>query len=96
MVNGRELPGQFQLLQRLNEARRAVPSVAARGRAANSDHFPFSERGVPAFFLYTRGGIAAYHDVQDRAETLPLTVFPGVFSLIRGFLDALGAQPISK
>ncbi|MDF7812903.1 M28 family peptidase [Hymenobacter sp. YC55] len=96
VVNGRELPGQFQLLQRLNEARQAVPSLAARGRAANSDHFPFSERGVPAFFLYTRGGIAAYHDVQDRAETLPLTAFASVFVLISDFLNALGAHPISK
>ncbi|WP_375433820.1 M28 family metallopeptidase [uncultured Hymenobacter sp.] len=94
VVNGRELPSQFQLLQRLNETRHAVPSLAARGRAANSDHFPFSERGVPAFFLYTRGGIAAYHDVQDRAETLPLTAFVSVFGLIRSFLDVLGAQPI--
>lgn len=95
-VNGREYPTQFQLLQRLNEAQRAVPSLAARGRAANSDHFPFSERGVPAFFLYTRGGTTAYHDVQDRAETLPLTAFANVFGLIHSFLDALGAKPAAR
>ena len=92
VVNGRELPVPFQLLQRLNETSKAVPSLAARGRAANSDHFPFSERGVPTFFLYTRGGITAYHDVQDRAETLPLTAFANVFGLIRSFLDSLGAR----
>lgn len=96
IVNGRELPNQFQLLQRLNETRHAVPSLVARGKAANSDHFPFSEQGVPAFFLYTRGGITAYHDVQDRAETLPLTAFPNVFGLINTFLDKLGAQRTSK
>ncbi|SHL58378.1 M28 family metallopeptidase [Hymenobacter psychrotolerans] len=92
VVNGRELPAQFQLLQRLNNANQALPSLAARGRAANSDHFPFSERGVPAFFLYTRGGSTAYHDVHDRAETLPLTAFSSVFGLLRSFLDALGAS----
>ncbi|UOQ65886.1 M28 family metallopeptidase [Hymenobacter volaticus] len=96
VVNARELPSQFQLLQRLNEARHAVPSLLARGRAANSDHFPFSEQGVPAFFLYTRGGITAYHDVQDRAETLPLTAFASVFGLVSSFLDALGAHPTAK
>ena len=92
VVNGREFPTQFQLLRRLNEAHQALPSLTARGRAANSDHFPFSERGVPAFFLYTRGGITAYHDVHDRAETLPLTAFTGVFKLVQTFLDALGGS----
>ncbi|MBO0356950.1 M20/M25/M40 family metallo-hydrolase [Hymenobacter sp. BT186] len=96
VVNGREFPAQFQLLQHLNESQHALKSVAARGKAANSDHFPFSERGVPAFFLYTRGGIAAYHDVQDRPETLPLTAFANVFTLIRSFLDALQTQPETK
>jgi hypothetical protein len=47
---------------------------------------------VPAFFLYTRGGITAYHDVHDRAETLPLTAFTGVFKLVHTFLDALGGS----
>lgn len=92
VVNGREYPVQFQLLQRLNEAHHALPSLVARGRAANSDHFPFSERGVPAFFLYTRGGITAYHDVHDRAKTLPLTAFSGVFKLIQDFLNVLGGS----
>ncbi|WP_221899179.1 M28 family metallopeptidase [Hymenobacter sediminicola] len=92
VVNGREFPAQFQLLQRLNDKSHTLPSLAARGRAANSDHFPFSERGVPAFFLYTRGGITAYHDVQDRSETLPLTAFASTFGLLRDFLNTLGAS----
>jgi aminopeptidase YwaD len=96
VVNGREFPVQFQLLQRLNTSQQALKSLAARGKAANSDHFPFSERGVPAFFLYTRGGIAAYHDVLDRPETLPLTAFVSLFTLIHSFLDSLQAQPATK
>ncbi|SES82141.1 M28 family metallopeptidase [Hymenobacter actinosclerus] len=91
VVNGRVFEGQFARLQRLNAAGGYVPSLAARGRAANSDHFPFSERGVPALFFYTRGGIAAYHDVQDRPETLPLTAFRAVFGLLRDFLNGAGA-----
>ncbi|GAB2457371.1 aminopeptidase [Hymenobacter qilianensis] len=93
VVNGRLLPSAYQLLTSLNEKQHFVSDIAARGRAANSDHFPFSERGVPAFFLYTRGGIKAYHDVQDRAETLPLTAFTGVFGLVSAFLNSLGAAP---
>ncbi|WBA40725.1 M28 family metallopeptidase [Hymenobacter canadensis] len=94
VVNGRTLPAQFARLQALNTRRQALPSLAARGPAANSDHFPFSERGVPAFFLYTRGGPTAYHDVQDQATTLPLTAFANVFGLLWEFLDGLGAGTV--
>jgi uncharacterized membrane protein len=38
----------------------------------------FSEAGVPAFFIYTLGGITAYHDVKDVAKTLPLTKYDDV------------------
>ncbi|GAB3304135.1 hypothetical protein GCM10027348_32700 [Hymenobacter tenuis] len=92
VVNGRVFEPQFQQLSQLNAAGNYVPSVAARGRAANSDHYYFSERGVPAFFVYTRGGISAYHDVHDKAETLPLTAFSNVFQLLRDFLNQQGAR----
>ncbi|WP_165768137.1 M28 family metallopeptidase [Hymenobacter amundsenii] len=92
VVNGRVFEKQFAQLQQLNTVHHYVPSLAARGRAANSDHFYFSERGVPALFFYTRGGISAYHDVLDRPETLPLTAFSAVFNLLRDFLNQLGAS----
>lgn len=91
VVNGRVFERQFQQLQHLNAQHHYLPSLAARGKAANSDHYHFSERGVPAFFLYTRGGTTAYHDVQDRPKTLPLTAFPQVFQLLRDFLNQQGA-----
>ncbi|GGE98983.1 hypothetical protein GCM10011383_07250 [Hymenobacter cavernae] len=92
VVNGRLLEPTFQRLTQLNDTGHFVPQLAARGRAANSDHFPFSERGVPAFFFYTRGGITAYHDIYDRAETLPLTAFTGVFQLLTAFLASFGPE----
>lgn len=91
VVNGRVFERQFQQLQHLNTQHSYLSSLTARGKAANSDHYYFSERGVPAFFLYTRGGITAYHDVQDRPGTLPLTAFPQVFQLLRDFLNLQGA-----
>ncbi|UOQ72651.1 M28 family metallopeptidase [Hymenobacter cellulosilyticus] len=89
VVNGRLLEKPFRLLEQLNTQHRYVPSIAARGRAANSDHYPFSERNIPAFFLYTRGGRKAYHDVYDKSEGLPLTAFAGVFHLVTDFFTAL-------
>ncbi|AIZ65316.1 hypothetical protein PK28_16270 [Hymenobacter sp. DG25B] len=89
VVNGTLHPLEFQLLQQLNSGPAGVGSINARGKAANSDHFPFSEAGVPAFFLYTRGGIAAYHDVNDKAATLPLTRYAALFQLLSQFLTRL-------
>ncbi|SNR55054.1 M28 family metallopeptidase [Hymenobacter mucosus] len=86
VVNGKIFEPQFQLLTQLNSAGHYLPSLVARGRAANSDHYFFSEHGVPSFFLYTRGGPTAYHDVQDQADALPLTAFQQVFALLSEFL----------
>ncbi|GGG28217.1 M28 family metallopeptidase [Hymenobacter glacieicola] len=92
VVNGRVFERQYRELAELNATGQYLPALAARGRAANSDHYYFSERGVPAFFLYTRGGIKAYHDVADRARSLPLTGFTGMFSLLRDFLNQQSAH----
>ena len=96
VVNGRVLEAPYRRLVALNEARHYLPQLAPRGRAANSDHFPFSEAGVPAFYLYTRGGSPAYHDVNDRPEALSLAGFAGAFGLLRDFLNEQGAAPALK
>ncbi|HRE24694.1 MAG TPA: aminopeptidase, partial [Bacteroidia bacterium] len=54
-----------------------------------SDHYYFSEKGVPAFFIYTLGGVTWYHDVMDKSETLPLTKYNNVFQLLKSFIIAL-------
>ena len=92
IVNGRTYPAAYQRLLALNEAHRYLPRLTARGPAANSDHYPFSEAGVPAFFMYTRGGSPAYHDVHDQPAALSLAGFAGAFGLTRDFLNALGAK----
>lgn len=96
VVNGRVWAASYRRLVALNAAHRYLPALAPRGPAANSDHFPFAEAGVPAFFLYTRGGSAAYHDVHDRPAALSLAGFLGAFGLVRDFLNELGAAPITQ
>ena len=44
---------------------------------------------VPAIFIYTMGGIAAYHDVLDRPETLPLTDYKDVHLTLVDLLNGL-------
>ena len=96
VVNGRVFDSAYRRLTALNDAHQYLPALAARGRAANSDHFPFSEAGVPAFFLYTRGGSAAYHDVNDKPKALSLAGFSGAYGLVRDFLNELGAAPAQR
>ncbi|MGV3539286.1 MAG: M28 family metallopeptidase [Rufibacter sp.] len=90
LVNGSVFPQQFTLLQQLNQQHQWLKQIKSRGKAANSDHYFFSEKGVPAFFLYTLGGTTTeYHHPKDKPETLPLTKFREVFSLITAFVKAL-------
>jgi len=84
-VNATLFEKQFKELQRLNAQGSYLPQVKPRGKASISDHYFFTERGVPCFYIYTLGGIKAYHDVCDKEETLPLTEFEDIFYLLRDF-----------
>lgn len=89
VVNATEFKNQFHLLDSLNTALHALPSVHQRGKARNSDHYYFSEKGVPAFFIYTMGGAPWYHDIHDKCNTLTLSHFDRFFNLITSFAEAL-------
>ena len=75
VVNATAQQAVFDALVAVNTRTPRLAQVKARGPACNSDHCPFAAKGVPAIFIYTMGGITAYHDVLDRPETLPLTEF---------------------
>jgi aminopeptidase YwaD len=85
VVNASEFPDQFEMLSHLNETGRFPVNIKMRGKACNSDHCPFYTKGVPCFFIYTLGGIAAYHNLDDRPETLPLTAFESLSKLLIAF-----------
>lgn len=89
VVNATEFPTEFAALNEINDNGKYVVKINARGKAANSDHYWFTEKGVPAFFFYTLGGIKAYHDVYDKAETLPLNEYEDLFKLITRFNEKL-------
>ncbi len=89
VVNGAILTKEFELLNKINAEKSLVKEIKKRGKAQNSDHYWFTEAGVPAFFIYTLGGTTSYHDVQDVAEKLPLTDYADVFKLITAFAERL-------
>jgi hypothetical protein len=75
VVNAVEQKAVFDQLVAINAEGQRLAQVKPRGPACNSDHCSFTKRGIPGIFIYTMGGISAYHDVNDRPETLPLTEF---------------------
>ena len=89
VVNGKIYEREFQSLININNQFKYVTAVNSRGKAANSDHYWFTEKGVPAFFIYTLGGIKAYHDVFDKSDTLPLTEFDDLQKLLIKFNNKL-------
>ncbi|WP_097133540.1 M28 family metallopeptidase [Pedobacter xixiisoli] len=89
VVNATIHPQEFALLNKINAEHKYLTKINPRGKAANSDHHFFTEKGVPAFFLYTQGGSPAYHDVDDIAKKLPLTAFENLFKLFIKFNTVL-------
>ncbi len=85
VVNATEFPTEFEWMKKINEEQKLLVAVNARGKAANSDHYFFTEKGVPSFFFYTLGGIKAYHDIFDKPETLPLNEHEDLFKLLISF-----------
>jgi Zn-dependent M28 family amino/carboxypeptidase len=89
VVNATEFPKEFKIMQDINAEYKLLKAVNPRGKAANSDHYFFTEKGVPSFFFYTLGGITAYHDVFDVSATLPLNEHEDLFKLIIKFNEKL-------
>lgn len=87
VVNGKIFNEACEDMVEVNEKYALLDEVKARGSAANSDHFPFYEKGVPSFFIYTMGDYKHYHDVHDVPENIPLTNYEAVFKLITEFVE---------
>lgn len=85
VVNATLFPEQFETLKSINEKQQFLPKVASRGAAANSDHYFFTQKGVPAFFMYTMGPNKHYHDVYDTYEELSFNKFNGIYQLLIDF-----------
>lgn len=92
VVNGKVHEKKLEWLRKMNEEEGWFPKIKARGKAMNSDHYWFSEKGVPAFFIYTLGDVDAYHDVHDTAANLPMTKFDELGTMIERFVRGFGEE----
>jgi aminopeptidase YwaD len=89
IVNGSVFEEEFEIITNINNYRDYLPAINKRGKAANSDHYHFTEKGVPAFFMYTLGGSKAYHDIDDIPEQIHFPVYDEVFKLITEFVNEI-------
>lgn len=92
VVNATLFEKEFKLLQEINSENNYLSVIKPRGKAAISDHYYFTEAKVPSFYIYTLGGIKAYHDICDRKETLSLVKFEEIFNLLRNFTAKIDNQ----
>lgn len=88
-VNGLVFEEEYKALVAINDEKKYLPEIKARGKAANSDHYWFTEKGVHSFFFYLMGDFPSYHDPGDKAGIVPLTEYEDTFKLIRDFIDYL-------
>lgn len=89
VVNATIFEEEFEKLQQINKQKKYLASIKKRGEACNSDHCPLYKKGVPSFFIYTRGReFSEYHNPADRAENLPLTEYGDLFRLMTDFVKS--------
>lgn len=86
VVNGTLHKKEFATLVEINNEKGYLAEVNIRGKAKNSDHYYFTEKGVPSFFIYTLGKNKAYHDIYDIPETLLFPEYNDLFHLLTDFI----------
>lgn len=89
-VNATLFEDEFKLLNEINDEKKLLKRIKKRGPAANSDHYWFTEKGVPAFFIYTMGPNKNYHDVFDTYEALSFVEYDDITNLLVTFVERLG------
>jgi hypothetical protein len=88
-VGGQTYPELFERFQRQSRKLQLPFPLKTRPNAANSDHYPFTLKKIPALFFYTMGGAPHYHDIYDRAETIDLPIF---YNFLKLTLSVLAAE----
>ncbi len=89
IVNGSIFTSEFDLLVKINDEQKLLHQIKARGYAANSDHYWFSDAGVPSIFIYTMGPNKNYHDIFDTYEELSFAETDDITLLLKAFTEQL-------
>lgn len=82
LFNGNGRPNEAAIVQKINEENKYMKKVDNRDGTANSDHYPFQEKGVPAIFFLTAGPSGGGHGPDDTYDKLPLYAYENLFKLV--------------
>jgi aminopeptidase YwaD len=85
-VAGKTYPKLFAGIEAANAPDTWLPDIRPQGNRPNSDHWPFTQAGIPALFFFTEGGPPNYHDIYDTPDQIELPVFWRFSQLITSFL----------
>lgn len=92
VVNSTLFEEQIALLEQINSEMNLLTKIKRRGPTKNSDHYWFTEKGVPAFFIYTMGPNKHYHDVFDTYEELSFNEYADITTLLTEFVKRLKSK----
>ena len=87
VVNATNYETEFARLQTINEENKFLVQIKKRGPTKNSDHYWFTTKNVPAFFIYTQGPNKNYHDIFDTYENLSFMEYQDITSLLVKFVE---------
>lgn len=96
IVNSTIFTKEYEIINKLNKKYKLLPTVKKRGPAANSDHYFFYKKGIPAFFVYSLGKYKEYHNIHDNRENIPLNAYNQMYKLFKYFIIELNTTKTKK
>lgn len=79
----------FALFDKINEQQHYFKGLNRGELAGNSDHYPFTEKGVPSILFENESGDAFqyYHTIYDDWEHAVFDTYEPLFRLVRDFIE---------
>lgn len=85
IVGGNDHPDEISIFEDIREEYE-YGHLKLRPNAPNSDHFPFTVKGVPALFFYASGGEQPYHHPDDVPETLDWEAIQNTVTMMKEYI----------
>lgn len=92
LFNAPQRPLEAAIVQKINEEKHYMKEVEERTGSANSDHWPFNEKDIPAIFFLTKGRAGGGHNIFDTPDKLPLYGYENLFKLVIDLTKELQKQ----
>lgn len=87
--NGVNHPQIMEKLIQINEDKKYVKAVNPIPNNRASDHYYFTVKGIPAFYVQTQGNNQNIHQPNDLQEYCTLVGYEGLFKLLMDYIDQL-------